>query len=225
MDKAPSKGQLRVVQGATDGPTSLEFHYNPAEITITKSSDWKAQPTKGAKKGPKAEFTGTNPRELKMQLHLEGWANGKGDVSKDVATLFSWTNPTQPSQDKNKAQPPVLLLQWGSAQYFECYLKSVSAKYTFFDPDGTPLRAVVDVSLGETPVSASNQNPTSGGVAGRRQHRLVAGESLQSVAYEEYGTPTLWRALAEANGIDDPLRVRPGRVLLIPPQIDAESQA
>ena len=200
----------------------MSFHYNPAEITISKSSDWKATPTKGAKKGPKPEFNGTNPRELKMQLHLEGWANGKGDVSKDVSTLFEWTNPTGPSTQKNKSQPPVLLLQWGPTKYFECYLKSVSAKYTFFDPDGTPLRAVVDVSLGETPMSALSQNPTSGGVPGRRQRTLIAGETLHSVSYAEYGTPTLWRALAEANGIDDPLRVRPGHVLLVPPQIDAE---
>ena len=45
---------------------------------------------------------------------------------------------------------------------------------------------------------------------------MVEGDSLASVAFHEYGNPTMWRALAEANGIDDPLRVRPGTRLLVP---------
>ena len=46
---------------------------------------------------------------------------------------------------------------------------------------------------------------------------MVAGDSLASIAYREYGAPAYWRALAEANGIDDPLRLRPGTRLLVPP--------
>jgi nucleoid-associated protein YgaU len=35
-----------------------------------------------------------------------------------------------------------------------------------------------------------------------------------------YGDPTRWRAIAEANGIDDPLALRRGRTLSIPrPQV------
>ena len=42
------------------------------------------------------------------------------------------------------------------------------------------------------------------------------GDSLASVAYAEYGDPTAWRAVARFNGIDDPLRCRPGTRLLLP---------
>jgi len=48
-----------------------------------------------------------------------------------------------------------------------------------------------------------------------------AGDSLPAVAYREYGNPNLWRALAEANGVDDPLRLRPGTSLLVPSRSDA----
>ena len=44
-----------------------------------------------------------------------------------------------------------------------------------------------------------------------------AGDTLHSVAYAEYGNPGFWRVLAEANGVDDPLRIAPGTALLIPP--------
>jgi nucleoid-associated protein YgaU len=47
---------------------------------------------------------------------------------------------------------------------------------------------------------------------------MVAGESLHSIAYREYGSAELWRGLAAENGIDDPLRVRPGTSIRIPPR-------
>ena len=66
------------------------------------------------------------------------------------------------------------------------------------------------------PVLAWRQNPTSGGLAVRRAHQLVDGDTLASVAYAEYGDPAMWRPLAAFNGIDDPLRLRPGTRLLLP---------
>ena len=52
---------------------------------------------------------------------------------------------------------------------------------------------------------------------------MTAGDSLHSVAQREYGKPALWRGLAAANGIDDPLRVPVGTSVLIPPREDAEN--
>lgn len=48
-----------------------------------------------------------------------------------------------------------------------------------------------------------------------------AGDRLPLIAAEVYGDPRLWRPIAEANGIDDPLRFPDpkkdiGRLLLIP---------
>ena len=40
---------------------------------------------------------------------------------------------------------------------------------------------------------------------------MIVGDTLASVAYAEYGDPTLWRPLAAFNGIDDPLRVPTGQ--------------
>jgi nucleoid-associated protein YgaU len=106
---------------------------------------------------------------------------------------------------------------WGEKVHFTAYLKSVNAKYTLFRPDGTPMRASCTITLEEIPTDAAKQNPTSGGLAALRSHTVVAGDSLASIAYREYGAPAYWRALAEANGIDDPMRLRPGTRLLVPP--------
>jgi nucleoid-associated protein YgaU len=45
---------------------------------------------------------------------------------------------------------------------------------------------------------------------------MVVGDSLASLAYAEYGDPTLWRYLASFNRIDDPLRIPQGSVVLLP---------
>jgi nucleoid-associated protein YgaU len=42
------------------------------------------------------------------------------------------------------------------------------------------------------------------------------GDSLTSIAAEVYRNPALWRVVAEANRIDDPLRLAAGTKLSIP---------
>jgi nucleoid-associated protein YgaU len=51
----------------------------------------------------------------------------------------------------------------------------------------------------------------------------VEGDTLASIAYQEYRDPNRWRALAEANKIDDPMRVKAGTVLIVPDRREAES--
>jgi nucleoid-associated protein YgaU len=41
------------------------------------------------------------------------------------------------------------------------------------------------------------------------------------VAYKELGKAAHWRSIAELNGIDDPMRLATGTVLLIPTVADA----
>ena len=212
-ERAPEKAYL-VAKGTGERLSCL---FNPKEITITKSSQWKRSPNRGSRDSSQPEFVGTNPRTLKMDLLFEGWETGAGDVSADVDKLFTWTTPTQESINNNQPQPPLVVLHWGAKSYFEVYVKQVQAKYTLFDPQGSPVRAVVTCTFEETPMAAEGQNPTSGGRAGSRTHTVVEGESLQSIAYREYREPSRWRAIALTNGIDDPLRLRPGKSLLIPP--------
>jgi nucleoid-associated protein YgaU len=43
------------------------------------------------------------------------------------------------------------------------------------------------------------------------------GQSLDWIAYQEYGNPSCWRHIAEINDLDDPLNLQPGQVLKIVP--------
>jgi hypothetical protein len=119
-------------------------------------------------------------------------------------------------------RPPLLILQWGDpARGFllRGTMQKVTVNYLRFDPLGNPTRAAVTCTFQEAQSNLLSllTNPTSGGVSGGRMHTMTQGENLQNVATERYGRPGAWRQVAEANGIDDPQRVRPGHVLSLPP--------
>jgi nucleoid-associated protein YgaU len=101
---------------------------------------------------------------------------------------------------------------------YQTVVSSASIHYTRFTKEGIPVRAKVDLTLKEQPslLGSLPTNPTSGGLPGRSSHTVSAGENLQSVAVANYGTPALWRRIAETNDIDDPLRVRPGQGVYLP---------
>jgi nucleoid-associated protein YgaU len=209
---------MKASLAADDGSKELRFRFNPKEYSITKAATWNRPTNKGAKSSTTPEFGGVQPQTVQMELFFDDW-EGDGDLVGDIQTLLGWLKPTEDSIRKMKPQPQVLKFQWGGQTplvEFKGFLKSVSAKYTMFRPDGTPVRATAQIALEEIPNDPKKQNPTSGAIAGRRSQVVTAGDSLQSVAFREYDDPALWRGLAAFNGIDDPLRLATGPRLLIP---------
>jgi hypothetical protein len=201
-----------------DGSKELRFRFNPKEYSISKAATWNRPTNKGAKHSTTPEFGGVQPQTVQMELFFDDW-EGDGDLVRDIETLLGWLKPTDKSIGNKKPQPQALRFQWGGQAplaEFKGFLKSVSAKYTMFKPDGTPVRATAQITLEEIPNDAKRQNPTSGAIAGRRSHVVAAGDSLHSLAFHEYDDPALWRGLAAFNGIDDPLRLPTGTRLLIP---------
>jgi nucleoid-associated protein YgaU len=195
---------------------SVRFQFNPKEVTITKSAKWERKTTKGSKKAGPPEFTGPEPSKMTLEMFFDATAKKDGSVVTAVETLLSCCVATEKSAGQKKPSPPIVVLHWGKISSFPAFVTSVSAKFTLFSSDGTPIRAVCSVSLEEMPGEEFRQNPTSGSYDVRRVHRTIAGDSLASVAFAEYGDPNAWRPLAAFNGIDDPLRVTTGTVLLLP---------
>ncbi len=197
----------------------VTFMYNPKEFSYTKSASWERKPAKGAKKAPPLEFKGVQPSALSVEVFLDGYESGK-DISPEIEMLTKCCQPLPDTITSKKPSPPWVIFGWGSKVHLTAYVKSVVVKCTMFDQAGVPLRAVCTVSMEEIASDAEPQNPTSGAKSSTRSYQLVAGDSLPSVAYREYGRADEWRTLAEANNVDDPLRLPPGTRLLIP-ELDA----
>jgi hypothetical protein len=209
-------------EGATLGAArgTITFQFNPKEVTIAKSAKWGREAARGAKKAGPVEFNGADPCKLTMEMFLDASGKHDGSVVAAVEMLFSCCVPTEVSLGKKKAMPPLVVFQWGQITSFPGFITQVSAKYSLFAADGTPIRASCSIAMEEMPGGAGGaspkQNPTSGGLSVREVRTLVAGDTLASLAYREYDDAAMWRPLAAYNGIDDPLRVPAGTVLLVP---------
>ena len=53
--------------------------------------------------------------------------------------------------------PPVYYFMWGEQNYMTCMITKLSYKLTMFLPDGTPVRALVDVSLKEVDMRVASR--------------------------------------------------------------------
>ncbi|CAG1020880.1 hypothetical protein MTYM_00601 [Methylococcales bacterium] len=203
-----------------DTNDSIECMFNPKEYTFTKSNNWSQSKTKG-KNVPKLEFNGGNPTDLKVQLFFDTYESGE-DVRKKYTNAIwqlAMVNKDKEDPKTKKSQPPKCEFRWGSMWSFKAVLADVTQKFTLFLPDGTPVRATLDVTFRQTEDEGlfPKQNPTSGGMPGHRTRIVKAGETLDWIAAQEYGEAKHWRYIAEVNRIDNPFQMKPGTVLQLPP--------
>jgi hypothetical protein len=220
------KGTLSTVEG--EG-ISIKFNFNPKEYSISKSNTWNANGSKQGSDVPELTFGGGQPKQLKLQLFFDTYVKlgnqvGGSDVRKEYTDkLFKMMeiDPKLPERKVNdtKGSPPKLEFRWGSTWSFFCYLESLSVQFTLFLENGTPVRATADLGLKQAvdEKHQSGTNPTSGGVGGEHFWQVQPQDRLDLISHIEYGDSTLWRIIAEANGITNPLKIRPGQRLIIPP--------
>ncbi|MGW4164745.1 CIS tube protein [Streptomyces sp. NPDC004788] len=207
-----------------DGPLGgrlgeVRFQFNPDELRLSRAADWHTEPAVAYTRGAPPKFTGSRPASLEVEVFLDASGTPSSTVvQQQVELLLSCCEVTQQSVESKAPSPPWVEFSWGSFSTvrFVAYVTSVSATYTLFSPSGVPLRATCLLSLTEIATATKRQNPTSGALSARRTHRTVSGDSLASLAWREYGDATRWRVIAEANAVDDPMRLRPGTELLLP---------
>ncbi|MCB0075863.1 MAG: LysM peptidoglycan-binding domain-containing protein [Anaerolineales bacterium] len=226
----PTRGSLIVKEGTLKGNSDgkVQFMFNPTEFTVSKTNTWKTKGTK-SRNVPRFEFGGGQPRELTVDLFfdtsLPTSENSPKDLRIETNKLFNFMMLDKGSQMKGKnskmSRPPKCRLTWGedTRHHFDCYITSCSVKYTYFNAQGVPLRAIASLSLKEARDSEAllPTNPTSRGEPGMTLHTVQQGTRLDWIAYEQYGDATQWRAIATANGLQDPLDLVPGMTLVIPP--------
>jgi hypothetical protein len=200
----------------------IDCQFNPTSLTISKSNNWKASPTP-AFNSPTLAWGGGNPATLSLSLFFDSYS---ADPPEDVRiTTNKLLRLTLRAYGYSMFKipyltPPSVTLVWGKMSLFTAVVMSVNLNYTMFAQDGTPIRAKADLVLqqnefwfGDDMLPA--QNPTSR-TDPRRTRIVDSHHRLDLIAHEEYGDSRYWRLLAEANGLDDPLSLQDGQILVIP---------
>jgi hypothetical protein len=195
-----------------EGGDEITCAFNPQSYSVSKTNVWTFKPTQ-SNDWPKPEFGGGLPMTFRISLLLDTSLAGSQKSVKDQA------NQLMQAMHGGGSAPKFVTFSWGQNKLPKAAPMSIQIQYALFQPNGDPIRAFVDLELAQaddTNPKGQAQNPTTRGTAGLRSHVVQEGDSLHSIAYQSYGDATRWRAIAEANGIDDPLRVTRGSTLQIP---------
>ena len=200
----------------------IEFLYNPESFSLSKTNTWESAPAPG-RGVTEAAYKGTAPAEMSFNIILDTTHKGT-PVTDYTSKLLKLMDPdktlTGSSDDDINVRPPKVTFHWGTLDSYESVITSMSFNFTYFSGAGVPLRADVKLTLKQYDRTSNfgPQNPTSGTPRPHRVHRVQPGETLDRISAQYYGDSTQWRRLANANGLEDPLALRPGTVLSVPEQ-------
>jgi hypothetical protein len=211
----PAKAYLETERG-----TQIKCMFNPSTLKLSKSNGWSGSNQIG-RDAPELVFDGGGSGSLSLELIFDTTADGSNVTvhTNKLADLMK-VDTQLPDYDetKNNGRPQWVKFHWGDWHTFAAVITSLSITFTYFSASGLPLRANVSMDLTQYEPIANwgPQNPTSGTPQPQRIHRVQKGETLDRISARHYKDSTKWRVIAEANGITDPLALKPGALLSIP---------
>lgn len=141
-----TKGKLHCVEG---GAPDIVFMYNPTELKFSRQMN--LNPSEGAQTEEgttKVSFANPAPCTLSISnIILDTYESRTSltpylEIFKE-SVRFAKTGPYA------KKRPPVYVLMWGTNEPLRCFVQSLDYSLTMFLPDGTPVRAKVNLTLKE----------------------------------------------------------------------------
>ena len=210
----------------------IPVEFNPTEYTLSKGAQISEVTIPGLDT-PILQFIRGQTESLSLDLFFDTTEAGMDDNAVSVTTLTDQFYKLV-KINGNLHAPPVCLFSWGAifpGQFtnleprtgcpqrynFKCLVESVRQRFTLFSSLGVPLRATLTVSLKEYKTLSEQINEMNLQSADQTEtHVIQEGETLSQIAAGAFNDPTQWRAIADANNLNDPLNLTPGMVLTVP---------
>jgi hypothetical protein len=154
----PSPAKLSI--GSLDNPDlSIDAHYNPKELSFSRSVPWSPHPLANKNGGDQleVEFTGAQPRTMDLELLFDGYESATS-VQDCIDVIETLASVRKAEGEADERRPHYCVVAWGDGglKRLRCVIESVTVKYTMFDRIGTPLRAVANVKVREAHLSAQD---------------------------------------------------------------------
>jgi LysM repeat protein len=193
-----------------DARLNIPVMFNPPEYRIQRTNQFAEVGIPGLGSSL-LQFVRGSAETLTMDLFFDTTKNGT-DVRESTEAVVGLT-----SLNARTHAPPRLMFVWGTL-IFPCVLESVAQHFDYFDAQGRPQRATLTVTLKGNNALEDLVSSIPFESADRTKGYVVkSGDTLQAIAAQEYDDPRSWRLIAQANKIDNPMTIRPGLTLSIPP--------
>jgi nucleoid-associated protein YgaU len=195
----------------------LKVQYNPPDYSLSKGAQIAEIAIPGLD-SPLLQFIRGTNEKITLKLFFDTTDDGT-DVREKTKSFYNLAK-----MDPETHAVPKCWITWGKAgkikgDYSDFYgiVENISQNFTLFSSDGIPLRADLEITFREYKTLEEQLQKLKSYTRNRVVQR---GETLSSIAADEYNDPNEWRTLAEENGIDDPRRLTPGTIIEIPPLED-----
>ncbi|MEH1831986.1 MAG: hypothetical protein V7L29_07915 [Nostoc sp.] len=137
------KAKLKAYNG--EAP-DIELMFNPSEISFSRTVNWQKHPgNRGTTLLPKINFSGVEPYQFTLKQLIFDTYETKESVMTYINIIKKGVETIEQAADK---RPPVYTFIWKD-EYFYCVMNSLTYTLNMFLTDGTPVRAMVDISLQE----------------------------------------------------------------------------
>jgi hypothetical protein len=148
------KAELKAVEG---GGEDIKFMFNPTQLAFSRTiSLEQAEGSRTDEGQNKVSFKHPNPYSLKLSnIIIDTYEEGES-VLEHVKKFKKAVEFAKAGKGATK-RPPIYLFIWGETDYLRCFVKTFSFKLTLFLPNGTPVRASIDLDLEQ--VEKSNPKP------------------------------------------------------------------
>jgi hypothetical protein len=202
----------------------IPVKFNPEKYSLTKGVQIAEIDIPGLD-SPVLQFVRGQNEKITLELFFDttgsGMVNNPVDVRSQTVQIYALLkiNPETHA-------PPRCKLSWGDGgQLFSfgsnleprCIVESVNEEFNLFSPSGVPLRAKLTVTFREYKTIQNQLDEKRKHSSDRTKVRTIQqGETLSFIAGTEYGDPTRWRPIADANNLDNPRLLRAGTQLIIP---------
>jgi len=216
------KSKFVIIPGKSSGNSinyderkKIEFSFNPSKYTLTDRNNYQRSKNPGTK-SPVIKFRQGQARTLTVDLMLDTWMSEKKD-KEDAREKYLKPLQKLMAIDGDLHAPPPCRVLWGSLDFKGVLERMDNLEFTLFTNQGIPVRGTVKLTFKEyIPLEEQAKDPPLHSPDRRKLFKMTQDETIWHMAYTAYGDASLWRVIAEANHIDDPLCIEAGKDLIIP---------
>lgn len=190
--------------------TEIPLRFNPTEYQIQKQNTYAEIAIPGLD-APPLQFVRGGAARLTTDVLVD-----TSDSLDDVRDRYLDKIHSLLKVESEKHAPPSVAFQW-DREVFSGVLESATTTYLLFTDQGVPIRAKVSLAIKQhIPVDVQVNQARTASPNFDKAYTVRRGDTLTSIAAWAYQDASAWRAIALANGIQDPRRLEPGTVLALP---------
>jgi hypothetical protein len=207
--------KAKLILKGENSTTEISVLFNPEQYKISRTVNYATISVPGLD-NPITQFISGKQTSLSLTLFFDTQNDyvpkgTKADVREVIKPILKSVQI-----DGQLHAPPIAIFRWGSLS-FAGVITNIEQTFTLFQASGIPVRCKLDVTFQYVTGNDDKKKSPFESPDRTKVRTLEQSGALWRLAHAEYGDSALWRSIAEANAIDNPLNSKSGQSIIVPP--------